>query len=332
MRVIRRQREKKKEIEELRTAAQNGVAINEETALVILTSEVDDIPQILACTNALRLKYFGKKVHLCSIVNAKSGSCEQDCAFCAQSVHHQTEAKTYSMISSGRIKEAFNNAARLPVDHFGVVTSGGALEETCVEEVADVLQSEKSDSVHWCVSLGLLSTDQLLNLKKSGLKRFHHNLETAQSFFPTICSTHSYDERLEMVRRVKEAGLQICSGGILGLGETLLQRVELAATLKRERVDSIPLNFLVPVSGTPLQQREVMKPLDIIRCIAMFRMMNPEAELKVCAGRTHLRDLQSQIFYAGATGMMIGPLLTVAGRDVDEDLQMLRDLEIEFEL
>ncbi len=323
---------KKNEIEELQSAATEGTAVSEEIALAILSSAAEEIPQILASTNALRLRYFGTKVHLCSIVNAKSGSCEQDCAFCAQSVHHQTETETYSMISSPQIKEAFSNATQLPIDHFGVVTSGGTLDDEGVGEVAEALQSEKSDSVHWCVSLGLLSTDQLLALKKSGLKRFHHNLETAESFFPTICSTHSYDERLEMVRRVKEAGLEICSGGILGLGETLEQRVELAATLQKEHIDSIPLNFLVPVCGTPMEQKGVMNPLDIIRCIAMFRMMNPEAELKVCAGRLHLRDLQSQIFYAGATGMMIGPLLTVAGRDVDEDLQMLKDLEIDFEM
>ncbi len=319
------------ELQELQQASRNGEAVSENLAQAILTSSSEDIPEILSCTNRLRLRNFGNKVHLCSIVNAKSGACEQDCAFCAQSVYHQTETQTYAMISSDEMKKAFNEAAELPIDHFGVVTSGGALEGEQVSLVAEVVHAVNSDKVNWCVSFGILSSEQLQELKKAGLKRFHHNLETAESFFPAICSTHTYSERLEMVRRVKAAGMEICSGGILGLGETLAQRVELAATLGREGVHSIPLNFLMPVPGTRLEQQEPLKPLDIIRCVAMFRMTNPDAELKVCAGRTHLRDLQSQIFYAGATGMMIGPLLTVAGREVHEDLQMLKDLEIEFE-
>ncbi len=169
-------------------------------------------------------------------------------------------------------------------------------------------------------------------MKEAGLTRFHHNLETAESFFPKICTTHTWRERLAMVRRAKRAGLETCSGGILGLGETLQQRVELAMTLRDEAVDSIPLNFLVPLPGTELEHIEPMKPMDILRAIAMFRLVNTKAEIKVCAGRAHMRDLQSMIFFAGATGMMIGPLLTIAGGDVQSDLTMLQDLEIPFKI
>jgi biotin synthase len=166
-------------------------------------------------------------------------------------------------------------------------------------------------------------------LKKAGFTRFHHNLETSRSYFPNICTTHTYDRRIETLRASKEAGLETCSGGILGLGETPEQRVELAATLASEKVDSIPLNFLVPLAGTRLEARPPLKPLDIIRSIAMFRMMNPSAEIKVCAGREHVRELGAMIFYAGATGFMMGPLLTIRGREPADDLKMLEDLEIE---
>lgn len=160
------------------------------------------------------------------------------------------------------------------------------------------------------------------------MRRFHHNLECAESFFPQVCSTHSYRLRIDTIRAAREAGLEVCSGGILGLGESLEQRVEFALCLAREAVDSIPLNFLDPIPGTRLESVPPVRPLEMVRAIAMFRMTNPGAEVKVCGGRPHMRDLQSMIFYAGATGMMIGPMLTVAGRDVRQDVRMLEDLEM----
>jgi biotin synthase len=225
------------------------------------------------------------------------------------------------------IIEAYQAAKRLPIAHFGVVTSGMALKNNDINVICEAIRSTTDSDVVWCASLGCLGENQLKALKAAGLKRFHHNLETAESFFPSICSTHTYAHRLATVRAAKEVGMEICCGGILGMGESLEQRVELSLALARERVNSIPLNFLIPIKGTALEKQKPMKPLDIIRCIAMFRMMNPRAEIRVCAGRLQLSDLQSMIFFAGATGMMIGPLLTVAGRNVEEDLQMLEDLE-----
>lgn len=226
--------------------------------------------------------------------------------------------------------EAYTNACALPITHFGLVTSGEALTDAGIRQVCDAIRTQGIPEVAWCASLGSLSRDQLAQLKSAGLRRFHHNLETAPSFFPQICDTHSFEHRVRTLRAVKDAGLEICSGGILGMGESLEQRVEFALTLQQENVDSIPLNFLIPVPGTRLENREPMQPLDMLRSIIMFRLVHPRAELKVCAGRTHMRDLQSMIFYAGATGMMIGPLLTVAGREVDQDLQMLKDLELDY--
>jgi len=314
---------------EIRLAGKCGKAVSEKTALAILRSSQDEFPEIMAAASAMRRRYFGDRVIMCSILNARSGACPEDCRFCAQSTRHKTGIEIYGLRSAGQIVKAYKAAASLPITHYGIVTSGESLNEKGINEICSAVRSFKKQGVEWCASLGSLTAGQFRKLKTAGLKRFHHNLETAESFFPKICTTHSYSRRLGTLHDARKAGLEICSGGILGMGETLKQRVEFAFTLKQEKVDSIPLNFLVPVKGTPLGHIIPMKPLDILRCVAMFRMTNPRAEIKVCAGRIHLRDLQSMVFYAGATGIMIGNLLTVAGRDVKQDLQMLEDLELQ---
>jgi len=315
-------------INEIRSAAEHGVAVSGKIALAILNSTQSEFPEIMSAAKIMRRKYFGDRVIMCSILNAKSGACPENCRFCAQSVHHRTGIEIYNLRSSSQIVKAFKTAARFPITHFGIVTSGESLNTKGVKQVCAAIRSFNKKGVNWCASLGSLSIEQLKQLKAAGLKRYHHNLETAESFFPRICTTHNYNDRLKTFKAAKKAGLEICSGGILGMGETIKQRVEFAFTLQREKVDSIPLNFLVPIKGTGLENMPPMKPLDILRCVAMFRMTNPKAEIKVCAGRIHLRDLQSMVFYAGATGIMIGDLLTVAGRDLKQDLRMLSDLEL----
>lgn len=315
-----------KSMREMRSAAERGDSVPGDIALEALKCEPGQIPEILACATLLRRRYFGDGLLMCSIMNAKSGACSEDCAFCAQSAHHKTHAQIAAMSEPEEIKAAYLRAAEYPVSHFGVVTSGKALKETDIEAVCEAARRMRLPQLNWCASLGCLGKEQLMALKRAGFTRFHHNLETSESFFPQICTTHSYAARIETLRAVKEAGLEICSGGILGMGESLEQRVEFAEILAREEVDSIPLNFLIPIPGTRLENLEVIKPLDMIRTVAMFRMMNPKSELKVCAGRIHLRDLQSMLFYAGATGLMIGDLLTVAGREPRQDIQMIEDL------
>lgn len=316
------------ELKAIRQAAENGEPISAEAAVNILRCPSPDLPEIFAAANLLRHRYFGNRVGLCSIFSARGGACSEDCAFCAQASCHNTEAEVHSFCSSDEIAQAFEEAAQLPVSHFGVVTSGCALSDEGVERLCGVIEKKRSPRIEWCASLGCLDYDLLCRLKASGLKRFHHNLETAPGFFPQICSTHSYDIRLETVRNAKKAGLEVCCGGIFGLGESVEQRVELALILAREAVDSIPLNFLIPIAGTRLEKMEILKPLEILRIVSMFRLTNPRAEVKVCAGRVHLGDLQSMIFHAGANSMMIGRLLTVAGSGVDRDLKMLADLEV----
>lgn len=312
----------------IETHAAAGQPVDAELALAVLKAPPAAFPRIFAAAAGLKQRRFGNAVHLCSIMNARCGSCSEDCAFCAQAACHATGAESYPLRGTPAIHAEFAEAEKLPVSHFGVVTSGCALDDAEVERVAEAFRSRRSEGLNWCGSLGCLNEAQLARLKAAGMKRFHHNLETSASYFPSICTTHTYADRLATLRAAKKVGLEVCCGGILGLGESLEQRVEFAQIVAREKVDSIPLNFLVAIPGTRLAGTPPLKPLDILRTIAMFRLVNPEAEIKVCAGRLLLRDMQAMIFSAGASGMMVGRLLTVAGRDVKSDLQMLQDLEL----
>ncbi len=314
---------------ELAKAVDTGEPVSKKIALEILNISSAEFPMVMGYANALKQKTFGDSIRLCSITNARSGACSEDCAFCAQSAFHETETSVYSMQSKDKLREVYSESSELPITRFGVVTSGEGLNDDDIDAFCKAMKEGKSNDTDWCSSLGMLTEEQLLKLKEAGLTRFHHNLETAESHFGKICTTHKYSERLEMVRRIKKVGLEICCGGILGVGESLEQRYELAKTLYDEKIDSIPVNFHIPVKGTALEHLETMKPLEILKTVAMFRFVNPTSEIKVAAGRVHLRDLQSMVFYAGATGIMIGDLLTVAGRSVEVDLQMIEDLEVQ---
>jgi biotin synthase len=316
----------------IKAKLKNNESLGPDRALDILQSEPEYFSQLLAVADGVRRRNFGDQIHLCSIVNAKSGACSEDCAFCAQSAHHNTAVETYGIQESERLIDARDNVSNLPISHFGIVTSGPAPGPQELQEIIAALESGEIEGINWCASLGALNEEDLARLKEAGLKRFHHNLETAPSYFSEICSTHSIEERMETVRRAKKLGLEVCCGGILGLGESKKQQVEFAFALRELGVDSIPLNFLIPIPGTRLGEIQPLQPLEILRIIIMFRLVNPGAELKVCAGRKNLRDLQSMIFYAGATGMMIGDLLTVAGRDEQTDLKMLDDLGFSYEI
>jgi biotin synthase len=218
------------------------------------------------------------------------------------------------------------------VREFSIVTSGKTLHS--VKEKEEILRAlcllREDGRVLRCASLGILSRGDLRLLKDAGLTKYHHNLETARSFFPAICSTHSYEEDVATVEAAKELGLKGCSGGLFGLGESLAQRVELAATLRELDVDSVPVNFLNPIPGTPLEKKDALTPLDCLKIIAVYRLMMPEKGIYVCGGRDlNLRDLQSWIFMAGANGLMVGDYLTTSGRNLELDLKMLSDLCLE---
>ena len=255
----------------------------------------------------------------------------ENCAFCAQSAHHQSSPPVYPLKSREEILEGARIAQEEGSHCYGIVTSGtqpefGAEFETVLSAIAEI--RERFD-VEPSASLGLLTKELASSLAEAGCITYHHNLETARSFFPEICNTHDYDEDVNTVKVAKAAGMKVCCGGIFGLGESDIQRVELALTLRELDIDSVPLNFLNPIAGTPLENHQSISAMDCARAITMFRYFLPKKPISVCGGReTNLRELQSWIFMAGASGTMIGNYLTTTGRNRDIDLQMFADIEV----
>ncbi len=324
--------EKEKKMNILITALDAGLAgqgLTPREALEFTALTDDSIYDIIAVTEKVRRKHKSTEVNLCSIVNAKSGLCREDCSFCSQSARYSTGVPEYPMKPASELVKAAREAAQRGAREFSIVASGTGVEkEKDVAELAGALEEMKRDvAMERCASLGILKKETLRKLRESGLESYHHNLETGRSFFPKVCTTHDYEQDVEVVRAAKEEGFYVCSGGIFGLGEKWAHRVELAATLRELDVDSVPINFLNPRPGTPLEGADNLTPIECLRIIALFRLMMPKKDIVVCGGRpTNLRDLQPLIFAAGANGMMIGDYLTTPGRTVEDDLKMVADL------
>lgn len=303
-----------------------------EEARAILCVKGADLTLVLAGAHRIRERAFGNRIELCSIINAKSGRCAENCSFCAQSAHHQTSAPTYPLKTKEEIIQGARQAQAEGSHCYGIVTSGTRVREG--EEFERILSAIReiraTTTIEPSASLGLLDERTARALAEAGCVTYHHNLETARSFFPSICTTHDYEEDVNTVRLAKAVGMKVCCGGIFGLGESLEQRIELAFTLRELEVDSVPLNFLNPIAGTPLEGKNDLTPLDCLRIIALFRYLLPDRRISVCGGREpNLREFQSWIFMAGASGTMVGNYLTTSGRDREVDLQMFRDAEVE---
>ncbi len=297
----------------------------------ILRARGAELTLLLAGAHRLREKFFGDRIELCSIINAKSGRCAENCSFCAQSAHHQTSAPVYPLKPLEELVAGAHKAQAEGSHCYGIVTSGTRIRPG--EELERILAAlriiRQTTDIDPSASLGILDAETASALADAGCVTYHHNLETARSFFPQICTTHNYEEDVDTVRLAKKVGMKVCCGGIFGLGESLEQRAELAFTLKELDVDSVPLNFLNPIAGTPLERQEDLTPLDCLRIIALFRYLLPEKRISVCGGREkNLRDFQSWIFMAGASGTMVGNYLTTSGRDREIDLQMFKDAEV----
>jgi len=300
-------------------------AVSEKEALLLSDLTGNDLIDFLACANRITSAFLPKRIFTCTIINAKSGLCSQDCAFCAQSAHHKTDIKTYPLLNKAEMVKNALEMKKTGATNFSMVTSGERLTDDEIAVICDTTREikEKTD-LTVCGSLGMLTKGQAQALKQSGMTNYHHNLETAESFFDQICTTHTYAEDIETLRAASASGLLVCSGCILGLGESWAQRVELAFTLKSLKVTRIPINFLNPISGTRLENQPAMDPMDALKSIALFRFINPQTDITICGGREHtLRDYQSWIFLAGANGVMIGNYLTTRGRDMAMDLEMI---------
>ena len=307
--------------------------LTKEEALAVLRLPDEYIALLVYTAQKVRNAFFSpSKVEFCSIINAKSGACSEDCKFCAQSKFYKTPINIYNLVPKEEIIEGAYRGVEFGANRYCVVLSGKKASKEEVDKIADAVREIKHVEklpINVCVSAGTLEEEDLVKLKSAGVKRINHNLETSERFFPSIVSTHTWRERYETIKRIKAVGLSTCCGGIFGMGENDEDRVALALTYRELEVDSIPLNFLMPIEGTPMQNAPGVDPLTALKIIAMFRLTNPKAELRLCGGREQtLRDFHGMAMLM-TNAMMVGGYLTRAGRDIKKDYQLLKDIKAE---
>jgi biotin synthase len=311
-----------------------GGQISREEAIWLINLETSgDIMDLLSWANRIREQFKGNKIHLCSIVNAKAGACSENCSFCAQSAFYQTGSPKYGFIDPEPVAEAGEEASQNGVTAVGLVAAwkglneGPMLDEVC----ARVREMKAAGKTRPDVSLGLIKSQRVADrLKEAGVECYGHNLESSRRFFPQTCTTHTFEERLQTIRHLKQAGIKICSGGIIGMGESREDRCDLAFELKAIGANVVPVNVLNPIAGTPFEHNPPLPVLEVLKTIACFRLILPRQEIMVAGGRTvNLRDAQCMIFTAGASALMVGNYLTTLNQPIEKDLQMLRDLGLD---
>ncbi len=307
----------------------SGEGISREEALQLETLSLEELEVLFQGTNRVRDRFKGDEVKICSIVNAKSGKCVEDCGFCAQSASFETDSPEYELMSVDEIVAAAKKAESFGANEFSIVTSGTALDDRKeMETLKAAIRRIKSETrLEACCSLGLMSKENLMELKEAGLDRVHHNLETAKSHFENVVSTHSYDDEVNAVQNAQEVGLPVCVGGIFGMGESFAQRVELAFDIKDLNTQSLPINFLKPLEGTAMEDKELMEVYEALRTIALLRLVVPKMDMFVCGGREEVfQDHQDKLFAAGANGILGGDYLTTKGQDPNRDMEMIGNL------
>lgn len=300
-----------------------GARIGYDEALQMLHTLPEE--EIFALAHRLRTHYQGKRFETCSIMNARSGRCSEDCKWCAQSKFHHTDIRIYPLVNEPEaLQEARHNASK-NVSRFSLVTSGRSLTDPEVDKICRIYRSIASQvDIRLCASLGLLSREQFFRLKASGVERYHCNLETAPSYFGTLCTTHTSEEKIRTLRWAREAGMSLCSGGIIGMGESEEQRIEFAVTLQQLGVDSIPMNVLNPIPGTPLENTPPLRDAEVLRAMAMMRIINPQADIRLAGGRNRIKHLEARCLHCGVSASIVGDMLTTAGSDIDTDKAMFR--------
>jgi biotin synthase len=308
------------EIAELTEKVKSGYLVDEATALAL--GATPDKATLYGCANELREHFCGSHMDLCSITNAKSGKCSENCKWCSQSASHKTQIEVYPLVDQQRaVAEAVGNAEQ-GVRRHSLVTSGKRVTDAELSQLIAIFQEIQSKcSVELCASMGLVTRAQLQRLKDVGLKRYHCNLETAPSYFAKVCTTHSIEDKIQTIKAAQEVGLEVCSGGIIGMGETLQQRIELALLLRALHIRSIPINLLNPIVGTALQDALPLSEDEVLTTIALFRFINPQAFLRFAGGRLLIRHYQERALKAGINASIVGDMLTTVGSGIREDLR-----------
>lgn len=304
-----------------------GEQITREEALGLYEQPLEEL-----CEKAdeIRRHFCGNGFDICTIINGKSGRCSENCKFCAQSAHNHTGAAEYPLLSAEEITVQAKRNDEQGVLRYSIVTSGKRLSEEEVDEMCEAIRKIRQETgIAVCISFGLLKEEQYRKLKEAGASRVHNNLETSRRNFPNICTTHTFEDKIEAIRAAQAAGLSVCSGGIMGLGETIEDRIDMAFTLRELQIKSVPVNMLNPIPGTPLAQNEKLTAEDMRRIIAVYRFILPDASIRLAGGRGLLEDKGRGCFLSGANAAISGDMLTTAGITVETDMKLLKELGYE---
>ncbi|WP_050607714.1 biotin synthase BioB [Clostridium niameyense] len=317
-------------IKDLENKIYENKIITKDQAIYLDNLNEEDLQKLFHGANRIREKFMGNKVDLCSIMNAKSGRCSEDCKFCAQSIRYNTDVKVHGIVDKDEaIKLALENEKE-GINKFSLVTSGrGLLGKEFYEIVRIYKTLREKVNIDLCASLGILTYEQLVSLKKVGVSTYHHNLETNRNYYKKICTTHSYDERINTIKNAQRAGLKVCCGGIIGLGESMKDRIDLAFELNSLNIKSIPINVLNPIKGTPLQEAKPLTQKEILKTMAIFRFINPKADIRLAGGRNLIENFGESCFKVGVSATISGNYLTTSGNKIKDDINMINNLGLE---
>lgn len=317
------------DIKELADEIINGRRIRRGEALSELIDA--ELSVLGECADKIRQHFCGNKFELCSIISGRSGKCSENCKFCAQSSFYCTAASEYDFLSETEILNECRYNAEKGVRRFSVVTAGRSLLGEDLEKAVSVYHRMSSEcDIELCASHGLLGEKEFKQLKEAGATRYHCNLEASRRFFPSICTSHTFDDKIECIKTAKKCGLEVCSGGIIGMGESWDDRIDLAFTLAELEIASVPLNVLNPIKGTPFGERAKLEKDEILRTVAIFRFILPTAQIRLAGGRGIMDDSGCSAFRAGANAAITGDMLTTSGITIDTDKKMLREMDFEI--
>lgn len=302
-----------------------GYLITREEALFLYKEDLGDLTRY---ADMIRDHFCGNQFDMCTIINGKSGLCSENCKFCAQSSHYNTGSKVYSLLSEEEILADAKKNADQGVMRYSIVTAGRSLSDGEVDRMCQIIRRIKEEvHISVCVSFGLLKEDQFRRLKEAGAERVHNNLEASENFFPSVCTSHSFSDKVQAIRAAQAAGLDVCSGGIMGLGESIEDRIDMALSLRDLGIESIPVNMLNPIPGTPMEKYESLDEKEMQRIIAVYRFILPKAFIRLAGGRGLMRDKGRACFMSGANAAISGDMLTTAGITVDKDKKLLEELD-----
>lgn len=307
-----------------------GEQITKSEALYLYEQPLDELCQ---SADRIRRHFCSNRFDICTIINGKSGRCSENCKFCAQSAHHHTGVTEYALLSEQEIVAQAQKNHEQGVLRYSIVTSGRRLSEQEVDEMSRVVASIKQKvGISVCVSFGLLEEQQFRKLKEAGVTRVHNNLETSRRYFPQICTTHTFDDKVRAIRAAQAAGLSVCSGGIMGLGETVQDRIDMAMSLRDLGIKSVPINMLNPIQGTPFAHNPKLSQTDMQRIVAVYRFVLPDASIRLAGGRGLLADKGKSCFLSGANAAISGDMLTTSGITTQTDIKLLNELGFEVKL